>query len=355
MQQGQVKYFLGTASSIGFFSLFDELYDPFGNGRAYIIKGGPGTGKSGLINKVAQRAQKKGLNCEMIYCSADPDSLDAVILPEINVCVADGTAPHVIEPKFVGALEQLINIGDCWDRKYLRNNADEIRTLYLENTAYHQRAQRFLSASSALLSDSRKIATQYTDYEKLVNYAIRLARREIGCAATQKKPKKRLLTAITSNGVMTYNSTIKLLCERVIVIDDSIGDASEYILKLIAEYAQGCGYETVVCLSPFSHTGVEQVLIPEISLAFAREQTVDNLEPIRKIHARRFMDLQGLKNHKYRISFNKKAGNDLQNEAIKLLKTAKTVHDELEKHYIEAMNFDAVDEKTEELIKEIGI
>ncbi|MEG1243569.1 MAG: hypothetical protein RR911_06770 [Oscillospiraceae bacterium] len=355
MQQGQIKYFLGTSSSIGFFSLFDELYDPFGNGRAYIIKGGPGTGKSGLMKKVAENAQKKGLECEMVYCSSDPNSLDAIILPELNVCVADGTAPHIIEPKFVGCVEQIINIGDCWNRDLLHKNADEVRKLYLENTAYHQRAQRFLSASSALLSDSRKIAAQYTDYEKLVNYAIRLARREIGCTASTKKAKKRLLTAVTPDGVMTFNSTIKNLCDRIVVIDDSIGDTSEHILKLISEYAQGCGYNSIVCPSPISLTGVEQLLIPDISLAFVREQSVEDIMPIRKIHARRFMDSQGLKAHKYRISFNKKAGSDLENEAVKLLNSAKAVHDELEKYYVEAMNFDAVNEKTEELMKEIGI
>ena len=355
MQQGKIKYFMGTSSSIGHFSLYDELYDPFGNCRAYIIKGGPGTGKSGLMKKIGAKAEEKGVECEFIYCSSDPNSLDAVILPELNVCVADGTAPHVIEPKFVGCVEQLVNIGECWDKDKLRSNANEIRRLYLDNQALHQRAQRFLSASGSLLTDSRKIAAQHTDYEKLVNYSIRLARREIGCTPSSKKAKKRMLTAITPDGIMTFNSTIKELCERVVVIDDSIGDTSEHILKLIAEYAQGCGYNAIVCPSPLSLTGVEQILLPDISLAFVREQSIDDILPIRKIHARRFMDSQGLKNHKYRISFNKKAGSDLQNEAIKLLKTAKIVHDELEKYYIEAMNFDAVDDMTTSLIKEIGL
>lgn len=355
MQQGKIKYFMGTSSSIGHFSLYDELYDPFSDGRAYVIKGGPGTGKSGMMKKIGEKAEEKGLECEFIYCSSDPSSLDAVILPELNVCIADGTAPHIIEPKFVGCVEQIVNIGDYWDKDKLHKNTEEIRKLYLENTNYHQRAQRFLSASSSLLSDSKKIASEYTDYEKLVNYTIRLARREIGCTINDKKSKRRLLTAVTPNGVMTFNSTIKNLCERTIVIDDSIGDSSEHILRLISEYARGCGFNTVACPSPMSVTGIEQVLLPDLSLAFVREQTVEDILPIRKIHARRFMDSQGIKSHKYRISFNKKAGNDLQNEAIKLLESAKEVHDKLEKYYIDAMNFDAVNEKTESIIKEIGL
>lgn len=355
MQQGQNKYFMGTNSSVGFFSLFDQIYDPFVDNRAYIIKGGPGTGKSKMMKKVADKATKKGFDTELIYCSSDPSSLDGIIIPELKVCMIDGTAPHVMEPKFVGCVEQIINIGEYWDSDKLHKDADEIRELYLENSAYHQRAQKFLSASSALLADSRKIVNKHTDYDKLAKYVIRLARRELGCEVYDKKSKKRLLTAVTPEGIITFEDTIKNLCERTIAIDDSIGDVSERILELLAEYAQGCGYGAIVCPSPTSLTGVDQLLIPELSLAFVREQTIKKVCPVRKIHARRFMDSMELKNHKYRMSFNKKAANDLQSEAIKLLKQAKETHDKLEDYYINTMNFDGVNEETEKLIKRIGL
>lgn len=355
MQQGQNKYFMGTNSSVGFFSLFDEIYDPFGDNKAYIIKGGPGTGKSGLMKKVASKATKKGLSCDLVYCSSDPNSLDAVIIPELKACVIDGTAPHVVEPKFVGCVEELVNIGQYWDSEKLHKNAQEIRDVCLENSSYHQRAQKFLSASSALLADSKKIVSQNTDYDKLSKYAIRLARRELGCEVHDNVSKKRLLTGVTPEGVLTFEETIKNNCERVIAIDDNIGDASEKILELLSEYARGCGYGAIICPSPTSLTGVDQLLIPELSLAFVREQTIKNIMPVRKIHSRRFMDAVELKNHKYRMSFNKKAATDLQNEAVKLLKQAKETHDTLESYYISAMNFDGVNEETKKLIKKIGL
>ncbi|NLL03330.1 MAG: hypothetical protein GX269_03430 [Clostridiales bacterium] len=355
MQEGQIKYFLGTNSSDGFSSLFNELYDPFDDSTAYIIKGGPGTGKSVLLKKVAKKAQKKGIECEMIYCASDPKSLDAVILPEMKMCVADGTSPHIIEPKFAGCVEQIINLGDYWDAKKLKKNSDEIKKLYVENSGYYQRSQRYLSASSLLLCDSKKMVSQYTDYEKLINYSIRLARRELGCATADKKAKKRYLSAITPDGFLTFEETLNNLCENVIMIDDSIGNISERILSLLSEYAQGCGYSVVICPSPVFSTGIDQVIIPELSLAFIRAQTIENILPARRIHARRFIDSQGLKNHKNRIKFNKKAGNELQDEAISLLKGAKSTHDELEKYYIDAMNFEAVEERAGKLIKEMGL
>ena len=94
VSEPQVRYFLGANSPAGFYSLYDELIDPAEAEGIYILKGGPGCGKSTLMRQVAQRAEDAGLRVEYIPCSGDPDSLDGVILPEKKVALVDGTAPH---------------------------------------------------------------------------------------------------------------------------------------------------------------------------------------------------------------------------------------------------------------------
>ena len=90
----QIRYYLGANSPTGFYSLYDELMDPGSAAGIYILKGGPGCGKSTLMRQVAQQAEDRGLKVEYIPCSGDPDSLDAVILPEQKIALVDGTAPH---------------------------------------------------------------------------------------------------------------------------------------------------------------------------------------------------------------------------------------------------------------------
>ena len=51
------------------------------------------------------------------------------------------------------------------------------------------------------------------------------------------------------------------------------------------------------------------------------------------------------------LNFAKKASKELIDEAFSALKTAKEIHDELESCYIEAMDFDKVEEKAKNLIK----
>ncbi len=93
-----IEYFLGANSPSGFYSLYDHLLPPEQARAIYILKGGPGCGKSTLMRKVAAWAQETGLETEYILCSGDPDSLDAVVFPDKAAAIVDGTAPHVVVP-----------------------------------------------------------------------------------------------------------------------------------------------------------------------------------------------------------------------------------------------------------------
>ena len=95
-KDGSNTFFLGANSARGFYSLYEELLDEASAKAFYILKGGPGCGKSTLMKKVGQRLQKDGHPVEYIACSGDPDSLDGILLPEKGIAIVDGTAPHAM-------------------------------------------------------------------------------------------------------------------------------------------------------------------------------------------------------------------------------------------------------------------
>ena len=94
-----IQYFLGANAPTGFYSLYDGLLPPEKARAIYILKGGPGCGKSTLMRKIGAWAEESGLKTEYILCSGDPDSLDAVILPALGVAIVDGTAPQGVVPQ----------------------------------------------------------------------------------------------------------------------------------------------------------------------------------------------------------------------------------------------------------------
>ena len=58
--KNDISFFLGTNSDTGFYSLFYDLTEHVTPYSTFIIKGGPGTGKSGLMKKRRQEAEKRG-------------------------------------------------------------------------------------------------------------------------------------------------------------------------------------------------------------------------------------------------------------------------------------------------------
>ena len=94
MEQAKVCFYLGANAPTGFYSLYDQLIDPAEAENIFILKGGAGCGKSSLMRTVARAAEETGRRVEYIQCSGDPDSLDAVVIPDLKTAIVDGTAPH---------------------------------------------------------------------------------------------------------------------------------------------------------------------------------------------------------------------------------------------------------------------
>lgn len=88
--------FFGTISPNGATNYVEDIIDDL-NYR-YFIKGRPGTGKSTLMKKIAANAANRGINVDMYYCASDPNSLDMLVLKEIDTCIFDSTPPHEFFP-----------------------------------------------------------------------------------------------------------------------------------------------------------------------------------------------------------------------------------------------------------------
>ncbi|NMP37442.1 MAG: hypothetical protein GX051_04875 [Clostridiales bacterium] len=348
-----ITYFMGANTQEGFVSLFDTLYADEGERFVYILKGGPGTGKSSLMKKIAENLKLRGVGVERIVCTADPSSLDAVIFPELHACVVDGTAPHIMEPRLPGLDEEIINLGDFRNPDIISPDAVQIRMLCRENSAMHKRAARFISAAAGIEQDSRRIASFCADESKILNFAVRTAGREFRAACKKKGVlSERFLSGITPDGLIIHYDTIALQCRRIISIEDEYSVCAGLIIRKLAESALDAGYDCTVCRCPLHpYDGDEHLIIPELSLAFTTSNSFHTLpyEPERRIHASRFINTSDLREYRHRLAFNQKAQKDLLGEAVNILSAAKAVHDMAEEYYKSAMDFDSVSLKCDEL------
>ena len=122
-------YFLSANSAQGFYSLYNYFCPPEGKNFLWIIKGGPGCGKSSFMKKIGKAAEEKGYDVEYILCSGDPDSVDGVYIPQINLGYVDGTAPHTQDVLYPGANGLYLDLGQFYNKQELQRKADQIQEL----------------------------------------------------------------------------------------------------------------------------------------------------------------------------------------------------------------------------------
>lgn len=343
------KYFLGANSAEGFVSEFGNCYAAGEGWRAFIIKGGPGTGKSSFMKYFAVKAADSGLAVTLCPCSSDPDSLDAVLLPERKIAVMDGTAPHVVEPAFPGVCETILNFGDFWDKSRLQADKETVMETTARNKALHRTASRYIRAAGLLLADNYKTALGCTDTEKADAYARRLCKRLIPKKAGIGREWIRFLGGITPKGAVSFASSLAKEAKQILVIKDENGSASHIIMERVRAFAIANGWEIITMKNPLLPSLItDHVFIPELSLAFVTENIFHHFDPaFKRVHARRFVSSAQLHASRERMKFNKKAAKELLFAASVTLAKAKAVHDELERCYIGAMRFDELTEFAE--------
>ena len=344
-------YFLGGTSPDGFRTSFgDTIYNT--DYRTYIIKGGPGTGKSPLMKRIASAFPKA--EKEFYYCSSDPDSLDAVVFTKSRVVLVDGTAPHTFEPEYPGAVQQLVDLGSCWNSKMLQKNKPEIISKTTDYLHHHGICRRYVTAISSVVDDIMQIGKIALNDEKLEGFTERFAKKIL--------PKKqeceegnilyRQLSALTPKGYVTnipQGYTIYLL-------NDNLYHGSELFLRRFSEIAALKGYD--VCVSMITILNghrFEHIFIPELQIAIMTATPINELDIAEKqlINFRRFYDKNVVRQRKTRIKFNHSAVEEFRDEAVKALSNAKVEHDLLEAYYIKNIDFDKVNIIAEELEKEL--
>ncbi len=354
MEKFQLKYFLAANSCEGFVSEFGNCYNPNDNWKVYIIKGGPGTGKSSFMRKVAKKAEEKNLNCIYCPCSSDPDSLDAVILPEKKIVILDGTAPHTLDPLYPGVCEEILNFGEFWDSEKLGNKSEIIK-ITNKNKALHATASRYLQAVGQLLLDNYKTALLSTQKAKAEHFAKKLCKDFI--PKTDKTPYEWIgfIGGVSPKGLISFPKTIENTCKQLIIVKDKYYACSNIIMEEIRKAALQNGHEIVTLKNPLLPSLItDHIIIPELSLAFVTENDfISFSSDSRRIHSRRFELVKQLHQSKERLKFNKKATAYLLDCAFNTLAEAKAVHDKLESYYIKAMDFEKLNEFAEKFCKTV--
>ena len=353
--EAKVSFFLGANTPAGFYSLYDQLIDPQSARRIYLLKGGPGCGKSSLMRRAAAAAEEEGLSVEYIQCSGDPDSLDGVVFPSLGAAIVDATAPHIIEPALPGVVESYVDLGRFYDRDSLALLRDDITEATDGYKVHYKRTYRCLTAAAQLLEDDRALLSSPSLDTKLLKRARGILSREI--KRTGREPGRavqRFLGAVSCQGIICNFSTADALCRRIYELSDAYGLAAG-MLTALAAGAMSSGYDVILCPSPLFPQRAEHLIIPELGLGFVT--STPSLpypgRPYRRVRVDAMADGEILRKYKARLKFSRKVAAAILAEGTDALAQAKAVHDHLESLYNPHVDFAGVYRQADRIAGEL--
>ncbi|MBR5322414.1 MAG: hypothetical protein IKU48_02570 [Clostridia bacterium] len=339
--QNEKKYFASANTEKGFVSYFNEIYGELD--MVYIIKGGPGTGKSSFIRKIADEAEANKYSVEYFYCSADPLSLDGIIIEDLNTAVIDGTSPHTYDPRYPGVKDKIIYLGDSWDDEKLQKNAETICELVNTKSKLYNNVYNYLAAVGRIEAEIKLYNKRALLYEKMQGAVERLSRGWKNGKVFSKKI--RPVEGISHAGHIMYD-TYHNFAENKYVIKDRYGVGCLF-MDMLLKKAENKALRVIYSPSYLDNTNISALYLPDVSCSFVVDED-DDIDK-KQINMDRFIDVDELRKNKQKNRFARRCLNSLYEGVQKGFDEIYDVHTSLEKYYIDAMDFS----KNAEILKKI--
>ena len=339
--------FAASNSCEGFRNYYGEVFAHTRVDRLYVIKGGPGTGKSHFMRVVARRARQRGYTVTEYLCSSDPASLDGLVLYREGaptVGVIDGTPPHGYEPALPGAREDILNLGAFWDSRSLVGQREAIAALAERKTAAYANAYAALSAAGRMDAVADALTAPCVSHDRIAALATRLLRDQP--KGEVYTPIPALRRGVSMAGKCTLHS-FETAARRLLIADEGYGMGYRLTEAMLA-VSRACGHEVLVSYHPVYPDKVDGLFYPATGLCVLVGDAIpsENI-PVRSLSLRRYADAKALREIRGELRRTMSLREQLTDTALRHLSVAATHHFELEKIYVAAMDFAAKEAFTE--------
>ncbi len=336
------NYFAAANSFDGFKSYFNEVLDPMNYSSIYILKGGPGTGKSSLMKKIMLTLSDLVDHVEAIHCSSDPNSLDGLILQKNNtkVAIIDGTAPHQIDPEFPACVDIIVNLGDFWNAAKITERKDDIKRFTTAKSKAYSIAYSYLKLAGS--------ATCFVD--EIIKRVYQSGKTTASSEAKIKCFGTRLISSYNKDGYTRINELNEDV-EKTFSVVGIYGSEYIYMSELLRKFERK---NTPVITYPcaFDDKKTEYIFDTETKTAYLTGNICkDGCENI--IDTTKNLDTRMLSENSARLEFLWQMREACIWQAADELKKASENHFLLEKIYSSSMNFDLLNNFIEELILKI--
>ena len=337
-------YFATANTSSGFVSFFDGVIKD--SERVYIIKGGPGSGKSTFMKRIGEDLLSVGMSVDFIYSPEDKYSIEGIYVKDIKVAIINGTYPHTIDPAYPGAIERILDFGNFWDIDYLRLHKGAIKQLTDAIEYEYSIFFRHMNNAKKIHDRWEKEYLLGMDFSKADFITDGIISDVIGLP-TGKTPEisHRFAGAMTPQGQVCFYKELTEDIGKRYVVKGRPGTGKSTMTKKISSAALEKGYNVEYYHCSFDVDSIDMIIIPELDFALLDGTAPHVLDPVQ---GDVLVDMFECINTEI-VRENEKPIMDIQDEYAREIGKAKEIYSEisclyekLKNYYINATDFNDV-------------
>lgn len=348
------KVFPGAVTSQGFFSYYHYITGSDAL-HIFVLKGGPGVGKSTFMKRIAETMLKMGYDLEYHCCSSDNNSIDGLVIPSLRIAILDGTAPHIVDPKHPGAVDEIINLGEYWDESVIQKAKPEIIHCTYQISRYFQAAYSALKEAQIALAEWEFYVTEFQNWQAINQMTLNIEKK-LFAAGKGGNGKTRHLFAWshTPQGKVQYIDTLLRDISTLYTLEGQPGTGKSTFLSRMAERAITYGLNVEYYHNILEPAKLDLIIMPELRTAMSVVSEPYEYKPQFpgqqiSLDFDRSVDMDGLAKFAGDIEDCRARVNKNIERAIKNSSRAKATHDLLETYYVAAMDFPAIEKKRQEI------
>lgn len=353
------RYFAASNSCKGFCNYYGEVFTETGPRRLYIIKGGPGTGKSHFMKTVARHARSRGYTVTEYACSSDPSSLDGILLQKEGspaLGFLDGTAPHQRDPVLPGARDEIINLGSFWDASRLGGQEERIRTLGEEKAAAYRRAYAYLAAAGEVDNGMESRIRTCVRMDRLKGLARRILRDQPRGEGFAPVPALRRAVSMAGDVCLHTLEEASAACGGMLLSVEDYYGLGFCLTRQLWELSREMGHALLVSYDPVYPHKIDGLFYPDTGLCIL----VGNVAPVeggrsRVLSLRRYAYAEEMRRLRPLLRRDRAWQEHLTEAALGELSSAASFHFELEGIYSAAMDFGAKEAYTRVFCEKMGL
>lgn len=331
---GVRHYFAEGMTTRGYISLLPNMMPSWQ--RAYVLLGGPGTGKSTLIKVIGLELLDRGYDIDFLRSVRDPDSMAGFIMPRMGLAMLDAMEISPLRWRAPGVVEKFIDFRIFCDDSKLEKQRSQILKIEDQLQGLQMTLEEELATELGSLIRNRahkphmdkediswilensahlKVKKEHTGPWPLAENALKLLQKSV--------INPYFLHGLTAEGWLNLAPHFLSDYDQIRLEGDETLDALDWVLS----EAQQLGQMIEIVLHPLNPDEVIGIVFPERHLAIWQGNP-ENLGD------------QGLER-----PFSKKL--------IETLASWQTQRSQLKALYMDAMNFDQLDSHRETLLNQI--